>query len=435
MSIPAPTEKQARIIWLALTGAAMALLVALLVALVWGLGKVLALLSPVLWPIAVAGVIAYLLDPVVDFIERRGAPRARAIVCVFALALVLVAGLFGSVVPQLVVETRQLITRIPTYTARVQQQVETWVNHPPAFVRKYLSHGNDTNTPPAAPTSPPDTNAAPTTALATPTAAPAGGTNQVAPATGDTDLASLWSQLLDPSLLQSASGWIAKVAPGIGSWLFGQVGRVASWFGVLAGLALIPVYAFYFLLEKRGIESQWTDYLPITRSEFRDELVFVIRAINDYLIAFFRGQVLVAICDGVLYTIGFVAIGLPYAVLLGVMAIALTMIPFLGAIVTCAAALILAFVQSGTWGQPLMVLVVFSIVQALEGLVISPRIMGDRVGLHPLAIIIAVMVGTTLLGGLLGGILAIPLAAALRVVMFRYIWKHPATPPATAPAA
>jgi predicted PurR-regulated permease PerM len=70
------------------------------------------------------------------------------------------------------------------------------------------------------------------------------------------------------------------------------------------------------------------------------------------------------------------------------------------------------------------VLVVFGIAQTLEGLVISPKIMGGRVGLHPLTIIVAVMVGTTLLGGLLGGILAIPLTAALRVLMFRYIWKR-----------
>ena len=70
-----------------------------------------------------------------------------------------------------------------------------------------------------------------------------------------------------------------------------------------------------------------------------------------------------------------------------------------------------------------MVLAVFAVVQALEGLFISPKIMGDRVGLHPLAIIIAVMTGTTLLGGILGGILAIPFAAALRVIMVRYVWK------------
>ena len=133
---------------------------------------------------------------------------------------------------------------------------------------------------------------------------------------------------------------------------------------------------------------------------------------------------LVAICDGLLYGVGFLVIGLPYAVLIGAMAMVLTMIPFLGAIVTCVTAVVIAFVQFGDWLHPLLVLLVFGIVQALEGLVISPKIMGDRVGLHPVTIIIAVMVGTTLLGGLLGGILAIPLTAALRVVMFRYIWKR-----------
>jgi predicted PurR-regulated permease PerM len=133
----------------------------------------------------------------------------------------------------------------------------------------------------------------------------------------------------------------------------------------------------------------------------------------------------VAICDGILYGTGFLIIGLPYAVLIGAMAIVLTMIPYLGAIVTCITALVIAFVQFGDWQHPLLVLAVFGFVQTLEGLFISPRIMGGRVGLHPVTIIIAVMAGTTLLGGLLGGILAIPLTAALRVVMFRYVWKRP----------
>jgi predicted PurR-regulated permease PerM len=85
--------------------------------------------------------------------------------------------------------------------------------------------------------------------------------------------------------------------------------------------------------------------------------------------------------------------------------------------------LVVALVQFGDWLHPLLVVAVFAVVQTLESLVVSPKIMGDRVGLHPLTIIIAVMVGTTLLGGLLGGILAIPLTAALRVIMFRYVWK------------
>jgi len=124
-----------------------------------------------------------------------------------------------------------------------------------------------------------------------------------------------------------------------------------------------------------------------------------------------------------MYAIGFLLIGLPYAVLIGAAAVVLTIIPFLGAIIICITSLIIAIVQFGDWLHPLLVLLVFGIAQSLEGLVISPKIMGGRVGLHPLTIIVAVMVGTTLLGGLLGGILAIPLTAALRVLMFRYVWK------------
>mgnify|MGYP003341648681 CR=1 FL=1 len=75
-------------------------------------------------------------------------------------------------------------------------------------------------------------------------------------------------------------------------WLGKQLGRAFSLFGIFAGLALIPVYAFYFLLEKRGIEDNWTSYLPLRDSHLKNELAFALRAVNDQLIAFFRGQVL-----------------------------------------------------------------------------------------------------------------------------------------------
>jgi len=404
-----PTPRQAGLIWLALTGLAIAVLVGLVAGLIWGLGRVLDILSPVLWPLAVAGVLAYLLDPLVDWLERRKIRRPRAIGLVFVMALVLVLAMFGSVVPQIVRETRQLVTKIPAYAERLRDRIENWAQHPPAILRKLLEPTEP------APAAAPGTNEE-TIVVAT-NLAP----ELRAPATNNPTLVSK----LDKETLQTATGWLSQVLPKVGSWLFGQVGRVASWFGVLAGLALIPVYTFYFLLEKEGISSRWTDYLPVSDSKFKHELVFVLRSINDYLIAFFRGQVLVAVCDGVLYAIGFLCIGLPYAVLIGAAAIALTMIPFLGAIVTCVAALLIALVQYGDWLHPLLVLGVFAVVQTLEGLVISPRIMGDRVGLHPVTIIISVITGTTLLGGLLGGILAIPLTAALRVVMFRYVWKRP----------
>ncbi len=145
MSIPPPTQRQARIIWLAVTGLAVATLVALVAALVWGLGRVLDILAPVLWPLAVAGVIAYLLDPVVDWLERRKVPRTRAIVTVFCLAGAVVLGLLGSVVPYLVVETRELVSEIPGYTSRLQKKTEDWINQPPTIIRKLLPEKAKTN--------------------------------------------------------------------------------------------------------------------------------------------------------------------------------------------------------------------------------------------------------------------------------------------------
>ena len=426
MSFPPPSPKQAGLIWVSLSALAIAVLVVLIVALVWGLGQVLQLLAPVLWPLAVAAVIAYLLDPLVDHLEKkRHLPRTRAIICVFALAAFIVLALLASVVPQLVRETGQLLEKIPDHTRKVQERVQRWIADPPPLLRRVF------NLPPPGDT---QTNATGGTHIVEGTNAATFETNGVAskegtsqpPAASDTALPTqhgLLSGALSAETLQKATQWIAQFLPKAGSWLFGQATRVASWFGVLAGLALIPVYAFYFLLEKEGIEEKWTNYLPVAKSGFKDELVFVLKSINGYLIVFFRGQVMVALCDGVLYTIGFFLIGLPYAFLVGVAATVLTMIPFLGAIVTCGVALIIAFVQYGDWLHPLLVLAVFAVVQTLEGLVISPKILGDRVGLHPLTIIIAVMVGTTVLGGLLGGILAIPLTAALRVLMFRYVWK------------
>jgi len=409
MNFPPPSARQARLIWLAVTGMAIGILVALSAGLIWGFGRVLQLLSPVLWPIAVAGVLAYLLDPVVDFFESRGMPRTRAIIAVFVLAMLILVALFSSVVPQVVRESGDLIQRVPAYAKQVETRVSNWATNPPVLLRRFLDHEAH----------PPAPASLETNRSGTLTTNPPASTPGMERADDTTPLLGL----LDKGNLQTATGWLTKVLPRFGTWAFGQVGRVASWFGVLAGLALIPVYTFYFLVEKRAISSTWTDYLPVSDSRFKEEMVFVLTSINGYLISFFRGQVLVAVCDGILYGAGFLLIGLPYAVLIGAAAIGLTMIPFLGAIVTCIAALIIAVVQFGDWSHPLGVLAVFGVVQLLEGLVISPKIMGGRVGLHPVTFIIAVITGTTLLGGLLGGILAIPLTAALRVVMFRYIWK------------
>ncbi len=398
-----PTANQSRLIWLALSALALALLLGLLAGVVWALGFLLNLLSAVLWPLAVAGIVAYLLDPLVDFLARKGLSRPRALLLVFISAFLLMIGAIASWVPQIYRETHQFADRVPSYSRRIQEQVHTWATNPPVLIQKIISFSGQQSDPGLS-----------TKTTNSPLDAGAFAVDPEGEA-GAIRLDSRW--------MKSATSWVANIIPEAGSWLFEQLSGVSGWFGLLAGLALIPIYAFYFLLEKNGIEKRWTDYLPLRNSDFKDEMVFVLRSINDHLIVFFRSQLLVALCDGVLYTIGFLLIGLPYAFLIGTLSTFLTMIPFLGAIITFFSALIIGFASSGSWQLPAGAFVVFFVVQVIEGLVITPKIMSERVGLHPLTILIAVMVGTTLLGGLLGGILAIPLTAALKVLMFRYVWK------------
>ena len=399
MDFPPPTKKQANLIWIALYGLAIAAIIGLLVLLVWGVGQLLGLLSPVLWPLAVAGVIACLLSPVVDWLERRKMKRTHSIVLVFFLAVAVLGGVMANIIPQVVVETQQLVKNIPKYSTDIQTHVEQFLTHPPDFLKSWFSRHS---------------NAAPISPTITPNANGVGITNL--PASDQAD--------------SLAGDWLAKVLPDAGSvtsWLGKQVGKLTAWIGILVGLALIPVYAFYFLLEKRGIKSHWKEYLPIRDSHLKDELIFVLDAINEYLVAFFRGQVLVAIVDSILYTICYLALGLNYAFVLGFMALVMTMIPFVGPVILAFMSLTLTFAQFGDWQHPLAVFGVIAVIQTLEQAVVSPKILGDRVNLHPLVIIIAVVAGTELMGGLLGGILAIPLAAALRVILFRYVWKKRST--------
>ncbi|MEO6034537.1 MAG: AI-2E family transporter [Verrucomicrobiota bacterium] len=367
MSFPPPTEKQARVIWFSLTALAVAAMILLGGLVIWAFGAVANKLASVIFPLAIAGIFSYLLDPLVDFLERRRVPRTRAILLVFFALVMVMVILLATVVPQLIVEIKSLVQQMPDYAVRL---------------RDFL-------------------------------------TNKLA--------MSPWAdrarEAMATDLGASLQNWLATAAPIVGGWIFLQFQRAASWIGFIVGLALVPVYLFYFLQEKSGIQRSWTDYLPLNESKAKDEVVFVLTSINDALIVFFRGQVLVALCTGTILTIAFFVLGLNYAILLGAVAAILGIMPYVGSITCLLLALILSAVQFGDWLHPLLVLAIFGVVQLIEGFVISPKIIGDRVGMHPLTIIVAVLVGTTLMGGILGGVLAIPLTAALRTLMFRYVWK------------
>ena len=400
-----PGDTQFRIFWFALTTFAVALTVALIAGAVWGIGKFLNLLSPVLWPLAISAIIAYLFDPAVNLLEHRGISRTWGITIVFVLVFCVISGVLASVIPQMVKESHRLINNLPKYTTWAEKRFGEWADRAEKAAQKQTPES--TNAPAAKPSAPgtnaPNASGSTTNAVST-------------PATSGAEV--------HTRIMASATDWFTKLASTVGSWLLSELAKATALVDVLVAVILIPIYSFYFLREKSWIKSNWTNYLPVRDSRAKEELIFIIVSINQYMIAFFRGQVLVAICSGTLYTIGFLALGLDYAFLLGFLCLLLTMIPFLGPMISCILAVILTALQFGDWFHPVMIIAVFAVVVSLENFFYSPRIMGNRVGLHPLVIIVAVMIGITLLGGLLGGILAIPLAAALRVILFRYLWKR-----------
>jgi predicted PurR-regulated permease PerM len=403
-----PGPNQLRIIWFALTALAITALIGVGVAGVWGIGKILNLLSPVLWPLAIATVLAYLLEPAVNWLEHRGISRSWGITIVFITVASVLCGVLGSVIPQITKETNNLVSKIPAYTTQAQQRLSDWATR--------AEKAAITPPPPLSNTNSPSTNA-PASMPARTNNVPNSSTNTVSP-----QLASNAHQIHN-EIMASATDWTGKFLAKFGAWILAQIAKVTALIDFIVALILIPIYAFYFLREKKWIKTHWTNYLPIRNERVKEEIVFIVASINQYMIAFFRGQVLVAICSGILYTIGFLIMGLDYAFLLGFLCMLLTMVPFLGSLVSFIITLVLTAMQFSDWFHPLMVVVVFTVVVSLENFFYSPRIMGNRVGMHPLVVIVAVMVGITLLGGLLGGVLAIPLAAALRVIMVRYLWK------------
>ncbi|MSU43977.1 MAG: AI-2E family transporter [Pedosphaera sp.] len=390
MSFPAPTERQARILWFCLTTLAVAVCVVLVGLAGWGLSWLVQRLSPVLLPLMVAAILACLLAPLVDFFEQRiaqssgdtprpgGAHRARAILAVFGLSLGLLAGVamlaITSIVPELT-KAGESVQRMLDYQTLERTVQGLQERHRDQWLGRQVE--------------------------------------------------ALWRDHQD-----TVQEWGVQAVQRLSQWSFAQLSKAVSWFSFLVGLALVPVYAFYFLLEARTIERQWSDYLPLMESRFKEEVVFVLRSFNDCLVVFFRGQVLVAFCVGACLAVGFTVIGLPFGLLLGVVAGLVGLIPYFGVIITAVPVVLLSvfyhdqMLITSTWGAPLLALGICALVLLLEKLVIQPKIIGDRVGMHPAAVIVAVLFGTYLVGGVIGGLLAIPIAMALRTVLVRYIWMR-----------
>lgn len=416
--------------WTALTAFSFTVIGALAVGLIYLGTQVLGFLQPILVPFAVAGVLAYLLEPGVVWLERRGLSRQPAVMLVFAIFSLAIGGLGWWIVPKLGDQTANLAKRVPGYTAKARTAVlEFNARLEREYGIAFLPHLAVESASPA-----PIAPRIPTVPSVDPAGggAPAGGSaassamvNSAHEESGfDIDLKALltgeWVQTTLPTVLRR-----------IGSVITTSVGGFLGVFGFLLSLIIVPLYLYYFLIESAKIKAQWSDYLPLRASAFKDEVVGCLMEINSYLIAFFRGQLFVSVINGLATGLGLMILGLDFGLLIGLALCVAGIIPYMGIAICWIPAVVIGAVQGGSalipanpwWAMPLAVTMIFAVVQQIDGLFITPRVVGEAVGLHPLTVIASVLVWGFLFGGLLGAIVAVPMTASVKVLFQRYIWR------------
>lgn len=336
---------------------------------VWLLGSVLLagwlvwLLSPILTPFVVAALLAYLGDPLVDRLEARGLKRTPAVAVVFSVLFLLLALALLLLLPRLEAQISQLISKLPGYLGWLRDHVLPRL--------EALLPGE--------------------------------------------------AAVLDVEALQQTIGKHWREAGGILAGIWSSVsGSGLALIGWLANLFLIPVLTFYLLRDWDHLVAGVRALLPR-----RDEPVWVALATeaDEVLGAFLRGQVLVMFALGVLYTTGLWLVGLDLALLIGMFAGLISFVPYLGLIVGILIAGLASVLQSHGVGDLPWVVLVFVGAQMLEGTVLTPRLVGERIGLHPVAVIFAVMAGGQLYG-FFGILLALPVAAVAMVLIRHLVQRY-----------
>lgn len=323
-------------------------------------------LSPVLMPFFIAALLAYLGDPLVDKLETWKLSRTASVTVVFAVLFIGLSIMLLVMLPLLSAQVAKLFTNLPGYLTTTQALIEPWL------VKAGL----------------------PTDVFNFQTLKQA--------------LSSYWSEM-------------GQMAGGVFSYMTRSGMVLLQWVG---NLVLIPVLTFYLLRDWDLLVARFRELLP---RRYSGNFIQMSLECDDMLAGFIRGQLMVMLALAIIYTVGLSIIGLELALLLGVIAGVVSFVPYLGLIVGIALSGLAAFFQFGEWLPVVYVAIVFSVAQMIEGMVLTPRFVGERIGLHPVAVIFAVLAGGQLFG-FTGVLLALPVAAVVMVLLRhaheRYISSH-----------
>ncbi len=322
-------------------------------------------LRETLTPILFAFGIAYLLDPLVDRFEARGIPRALGIAILLALTLGALALVGLLVVPSVVREVVAFGQELPARVERLRGVVEPWL----------VAHG--------------------------------------IPVPHSIDEL---RQLVQPAAGEGGNGEIASRAAGalgaIGEWILGGTGSVV---GVIGTVLVVPVFAFYLLSDFDRMTAAIRELVPW---RYRALVVDVATEVDQVLGQFVRGQLLVMLILAILYSVAYSIVGIRLAIPIGIVAGLLSFIPYVGGATALILALLMCALSWQGWWQVAGVGVAYGIIQILEGFVITPRIVGEKVGLAAVWVLVALMVGGELFG-FVGVLLAVPSAAVAKIFVVR----------------
>lgn len=312
------------------------------------------LLKTVLFPILLTGAIYYLLNPLVDWLERKGIPRVYTIVALYLLIVGIITIVIISVVPIVQRQITELIDNFPKYSYEVQLQFES-------VIGSNFFH-------------------------------------QVQESTGFNPTK------LGETISEQATTILDNAWSGIGGFL----GALKD---IILAVVTVPFILFYLLKDGKKLPGFILRYVPV---RFRSQTNRVMSEMNGQISSYIRGQIIVSFCIGILLYIGFLIIGMDYSLVLAIIASFTSIVPYLGPAIAITPALIIAIVTS-----PFMLLkliIVWTVVQLIEGKFISPQIMGKTLRIHPITIIFVILTAGNLFG-VLGIILAVPGYAVLKVVI------------------
>ena len=385
-----PTPFQTKSLWAAITSLsflAVGASVLLIGSLVVG---AISFLQPVLTPIAVAAILAFLLEPVVRFSMRLGLSRLISIILVYLAFAAFFVGLLVYIIPPAYRQGNTLVKNFPGYMQKTQALTTRTFENLHRLSSLDFLRSDQTDQP------------------------------------ANEQLSALVSQSI-----KDAGNWVQQKIPDLagesGRFLQRSLGGFLGVFGLLLSMILVPIFLFFFLKDSASIAENWSRYLPLRASPLKNEIVSLVGEINSYLISFFRGQLIVSLIDGFLISVALLVLGLDFAILIGLMVGVLGLIPYLGMMICYIPAVIIAAAQFGDWTHPLIVTAIFILANNIDGIFIAPKIVGESVGLHPLTVIVSVLAWSLILGGLLGALLAVPLTATIKVLLKRYFWDRPAS--------